>query len=254
MAERGVSRPEFIRRRRGSDFVGRREEVGVFQAILERVAGADGFEFLFHVHGIAGAGKTSLVRQWDTKARDHYGAVTALVDDDVHSAVEAMAAVSEQLGQQGCGLKGFDKLLATYHQRRHEAETAAVGASAAETDGAPASASVSVSVSSTVATQMGLVGLSMVPGLSLFHLHSELVRWRVRTAWTRLVIRVVEHRSLRRNLQDLRVAMACSTRAQIFAWDRFTAFWPGGRPPAPARDADRAAGTQVAFGLCRPST
>ncbi|MFJ2171059.1 tetratricopeptide repeat protein, partial [Streptomyces griseofuscus] len=166
MAERGVSRAEFIRRRRGSDFVGRRDEVGVFQANLERVAGADGFEFLFHVHGIAGAGKTSLVRQWDTRARDHYGAVTAFVDDDVHSAVEAMAAVSEQLGRQGCGLKGFDKLLATYHQRRHEAETTALGAPAAETDGAPAPASVSVS--STVATQVGLVGLSMVPGLAPF--------------------------------------------------------------------------------------
>ncbi|MEV7755639.1 tetratricopeptide repeat protein, partial [Streptomyces griseofuscus] len=166
MAERGVSRAEFIRRRRGSDFVGRRDEVGVFQANLERVAGADGFEFLFHVHGIAGAGKTSLVRQWDTRARDHYGAVTAFVDDDVHSAVEAMAAVSEQLGRQGCGLKGFDKLLATYHQRRHEAETTALGAPAAETDGA--SASASVSVSSTVATQVGLVGLSMVPGLAPF--------------------------------------------------------------------------------------
>ncbi|MGW5497721.1 tetratricopeptide repeat protein [Streptomyces olivaceoviridis] len=164
MAERGVSRAEFIRRRRRSDFVGRRDEVNVFQANLERVAGADGFEFLFHVHGIAGAGKTSLVRQWDTKAREHYGAVTALVDDDVHSAVEAMAAVSEQLGRQGCGLKGFDKLLATYHQRRHEAETAALGAPATETDGAPTSASVS----STVATQVGLVGLSMVPGLAPF--------------------------------------------------------------------------------------
>ncbi|MEU5445204.1 tetratricopeptide repeat protein [Streptomyces griseofuscus] len=162
MAERGVSRAEFIRRRRGSDFVGRRDEVGVFQANLERVAGADGFEFLFHVHGIAGAGKTSLVRQWDTRARDQYRAVTALVDDDVHSAVEAMAAVSEQLGRQGCGLKGFDKLLATYHQRRHEAETAAVGAPAAEAEGSPAS------VSSTVATQVGLVGLSMVPGLAPF--------------------------------------------------------------------------------------
>ncbi|MER6274019.1 tetratricopeptide repeat protein [Streptomyces sp900105755] len=166
MAERGVSRAEFIRRRRGSDFVGRRDEVGVFQANLERVPGADGFEFLFHVHGIAGAGKTSLVRQWDAKARDHYRAVTALVDDNVHSAVEAMAAVSEQLGREGCGLKGFDKLLATYHQRRHEAETAAVGTPAGETDGAPASAAVSVS--STVAAQVGLVGLSMVPGLAPF--------------------------------------------------------------------------------------
>ena len=42
--------------------------------------------------------------------------------------------------------------------------------------------------------------------LSLFHNRSELVGCRVRTAWT------------------LRVAMACSTSARIFAWDRLTAF------------------------------
>ncbi len=37
------------------------------------------------------------------------------------------------------------------------------------------------------------------------------------------VIRVVEHRSLRRRRQFLRVAMACSRSARTFAWDRFTA-------------------------------
>lgn len=45
MAERGVSRAEFIRRRRGSDFVGRRDEVGVFQANLERVAALTALSF-----------------------------------------------------------------------------------------------------------------------------------------------------------------------------------------------------------------
>lgn len=40
--------------------------------------------------------------------------------------------------------------------------------------------------------------------VSLFHLHPEQVKRRVSTAWTRLVIRVVEHRSLRRSRQDLR--------------------------------------------------
>ncbi|MGW9412155.1 hypothetical protein, partial [Streptomyces diastaticus] len=35
---------------------------------------------------------------------------------------------------------------------------------------------------------------SIAEALSLFHPHSELVRCRVRVAWTRLVIRVVEHR------------------------------------------------------------
>ena len=68
-----------------------------------------------------------------------------------------------------------------------------------------------------------------------------------------MVIRVVEHRSLRRSRQDLRVAMACSTRARIFAWERLTACCALGEglPPAPVRDADRAAGALV--GLVRPA-
>lgn len=60
--------------------------------------------------------------------------------------------------------------------------------------------------------------------VSSFHHRPELARCRVRTAWTRLVMRVVEHRSLRRSRQDLRVATACSTRALILAWDRLTVF------------------------------
>jgi hypothetical protein len=41
----------------------------------------------------------------------------------------------------------------------------------------------------------------------------------------KLVMRVVEQRSLRKGRQDLRVATACSIRARIFAWDRLTACW-----------------------------
>lgn len=58
--------------------------------------------------------------------------------------------------------------------------------------------------------------------LSVFRSQSELARCRTRTAWTRLVMRVVEHRSLRRRRQVFRVATACSTSARIFAWDRLT--------------------------------
>ncbi|TQM71177.1 regulatory GntR family protein [Actinomadura hallensis] len=53
--------------------------------------------------------------------------------------------------------------------------------------------------------------------LSLFHLQSALVRWRQRTAWTRVVVRAGEQRSLRRTRQDLSVATACSTSARILA-------------------------------------
>lgn len=55
------------------------------------------------------------------------------------------------------------------------------------------------------------------PPVSLFHSQFRLARCRLRTAWTRLVMRVVEHRSRQRSRQDFRVATAGSTSARIFA-------------------------------------
>ncbi|MEU6732050.1 tetratricopeptide repeat protein [Streptomyces physcomitrii] len=164
MAGHELSRAEFVRRRRASRFVGRQGELRAFQANLEGGTGAGDYQFLFHVRGIAGVGKTSLTRQWDSLARDQFAAVTARVDDEVHSAVEAMAAISEQLGRQGWALKGLDKQLAAYRQRRHEAELEAASLSATGAEGQEPSASVS----STVITQLGLAGLSTVPGLGSF--------------------------------------------------------------------------------------
>ncbi|MEU0664296.1 hypothetical protein [Streptomyces lavendulocolor] len=33
--------------------------------------------------------------------------------------------------------------------------------------------------------------------------------------------------------------MACSARVRIFAWDRFTAFWPGDRVSVPCKAASQ---------------
>ncbi|MGE6737135.1 tetratricopeptide repeat protein, partial [Streptomyces sp. NPDC059900] len=126
-----------------------------------------------HVRGLAGVGKSTLVRQWEATAR-HEGAVTAVVGDDVHSAVEAMESLSTQLGRQGCALKSFDKLLATYRQKRHEAEAASAvpaiqgmpevqGAHSAPEAGGAAPSSTSV-----LAAQVGVAGLGLVPGIGAF--------------------------------------------------------------------------------------
>ncbi|GAA2523913.1 tetratricopeptide repeat protein [Streptomyces longisporus] len=163
MSEQRPSRQEVIRRRRRTGFVGRRNELGIFRDNFTRNLEEETYQFIFHVHGNAGVGKTSLIRQWETVARE-LGAVSTYVDDDVHSALEAMEAVSTQLGKQGLALKGFDKALATYRQRLHEAETAPGGQVSAETT-TPGQA---VSVSSTVAAQVGLAGLSLLPGVGVF--------------------------------------------------------------------------------------
>ncbi|WP_431969114.1 tetratricopeptide repeat protein [Actinacidiphila sp. bgisy160] len=159
MAEQRLSRQELIRRRRRTGFVGRRMEMSAFRENLARDPEADDHQFLFHVRGNAGVGKTSLVRQWEAVAREQ-GVVTAYLDDTVHSAVEAMEAVSERMGRQGIELRRFDRLLATLRQRTHELLGAQVPA-ADGTAGQPAESSP-VGV---LAAQVGLTGLGMVPVL-----------------------------------------------------------------------------------------
>ncbi|MFF4369950.1 tetratricopeptide repeat protein [Streptomyces sp. NPDC001594] len=162
MAGRGPSRQELIRRRRSSGFIGRQGQVAAFRDAMRRPPD-EGTQFLFHVRGPAGVGKSTLVRQLETIAREGQ-AVTAYVDESVADPIEAMEVVSGQFAQQGAPLKAFDKLLATYRQRRHEAD-AGMGAAAADpaSGGAPAP-----SPSSVVASQLGLVGLGMIPGVGAF--------------------------------------------------------------------------------------
>ncbi|MDN3027858.1 tetratricopeptide repeat protein [Streptomyces sp. S.PB5] len=158
MAEQRPSRQELIRRRRRSGFVGRRGEMNAFRENLARDPEADDHQFLFHVRGNAGVGKTSLVRQWEAAAREQ-DAATVYLDDSVHSAVEAMAEIAERLGRQDLELRRFDKLLATFRQREHEAQSARDVQTAAEGAAQPPAASLSGSV----AAQVGLAGLGMVP-------------------------------------------------------------------------------------------
>ncbi|WSB58631.1 tetratricopeptide repeat protein (plasmid) [Streptomyces cellulosae] len=140
--------------------MGRREQMSSFRENLSRAPEADDCKFFFHVRGNAGVGKTSLVRQWEAVAQEQ-GAATAYLYDTVHSAVEAMEAVSERLGRQGLELRRFDKLMATFRQRAHEAQLALATHEAAGEGGAaplpPAS------LPGLVAAQVGLAGLGMVP-------------------------------------------------------------------------------------------
>ncbi|GHH76271.1 hypothetical protein GCM10018793_21510 [Streptomyces sulfonofaciens] len=176
MAERAPSRQELIRRQRSSGFVGRQGELAVFRDTL-RQPPQEAAQFLFHIHGPGGVGKTTLVRRLESAARDAEAA-TAYVDEAAADAVEAMEAVSAQFAQQGVPLKGLDKQLATYRQRRHEAQAeaslaGAVGAGAAaggqvgQEPGA-GTAAPAPSPSSMVLSQLGLAGLGMIPGVGAF--------------------------------------------------------------------------------------
>ncbi|MER5555657.1 tetratricopeptide repeat protein [Streptomyces sp. NPDC002793] len=148
--------------------MGRRGELAVFRETFARNPEEPDFPFLFHVRGNGGVGKSTLVRQWEATAREQASVVTAYVDDDAHDVFEAMEAVSVRLGRQGHPLKRFDKQLATYRQRRHQADSAAPVPLPDPSGGQAETAPPPASPSSTVAAQVGLVGLGMVPGVGAF--------------------------------------------------------------------------------------
>lgn len=207
MAEGPVSRQELIRRRRSGGFVGRRRELAVFRENLMRGRGADTYQFLFHVHGLAGVGKSTLIRQWEATAREE-GAVTAVVGDDVHSAVEAMAAISDQLARHGVPLKSFDKHLSAYRQKCHEADAAYAEQLMCEGGRGPTPAHrAGPSPSSTFTAQIGVAGLGLVPGIGALsgavrpeHIASGLDRAR-----TALSSRLRNHEDVQLVLSPLKV-------------------------------------------------
>jgi tetratricopeptide (TPR) repeat protein len=161
MTERGLSRRELIRRRRSSGFVGRQSELNVFKENLARKPGDPDYQFLFHVHGNAGVGKTWLVRQWEAAAAEA-GAATAYLDDSVHSPLGAMEMISAQLARQGLELKRFDRMLGRFRQNAHEAQIALAAEQEASESGAGGEAR-QASGSSTLLAQAGLAGLGMLP-------------------------------------------------------------------------------------------
>src|SRR5690349_8273400 len=105
MTGRALSRQELIRRRRRNGLVGRQEEEAAFRDALKQQP-EDATNFLFHIHGPAGVGKSTLVRQLESFAREAQ-ALTAYVDESATDAVEAMEAISAQFAHQGVELKAF---------------------------------------------------------------------------------------------------------------------------------------------------
>ncbi|MFG2147857.1 tetratricopeptide repeat protein [Streptomyces sp. NPDC048696] len=152
MAAAKPSMQELIRRRRRAGFVGRRGELAVFRENFALPPDDERHRFVFHVHGAAGVGKTSLVRELEHTARER-GAVTAYADEAVNSVPETLAAICAHFARQDRPLKALERLLATYRQRRYEAESAVP-------DGPPPPPSPG----GRIAARAGLVGLGMVPG------------------------------------------------------------------------------------------
>ncbi|TRO56060.1 ATP-binding protein, partial [Streptomyces sp. IB201691-2A2] len=170
MADRVPTRRELIQQRRRSSFVGRQGELASFTEALGQAPG-EVTQFLFHIHGPAGVGKSTLVRQMETEARERQ-ACAGYVDESVADVLEALEALSSQFAQQGLALKDFDKALVAYRQRRHEAAVVAESLSAEAADGRggneAGAGDVPPSPGGVVAAQVGLVALGMLPGVGAF--------------------------------------------------------------------------------------
>lgn len=159
MSSARPSMHELIKIRRRAGFVGRRGEITLFRENFDISPLDVRHRFIFHIHGNAGVGKSSLVRELVETARERR-ALTATMDESVNSVPEALAAISAQFAQQGHELKALDRLLATYRQRRYEAEALSTGVP----DGQPQPPSAG----SMAAAQAGLVALGTVPGVGAF--------------------------------------------------------------------------------------
>ncbi|MEV2193679.1 tetratricopeptide repeat protein [Streptomyces phaeochromogenes] len=154
---------ELIELRKRAGFVGRRSEIDLFQGNFD-ISPEDGrHSFVFHIHGTAGVGKSSLVRELEAAATQHQ-ALTACTDESVNSVPEVMTAISAQFARQGVELKALEKLLATYRQRRHEAEAASASPEPGQGIGQPPPPSAG----SMATAQAGLIGLGLVPGVGAF--------------------------------------------------------------------------------------
>ncbi|MEV4785372.1 tetratricopeptide repeat protein [Streptomyces tuirus] len=146
------SRGELIRQRTRARFVGRRAQLSLFAENLAKDPHTeeDPAEFLFHVRGVGGVGKSTLLRQWQEAAR-RAGAVTATVDEgDVHGVQQALAELARQLAAQAGPLKEYDRAAEQY-RREHEAAAEPVPEGDA-------------SVSSRVVAQAALGAVSLIPG------------------------------------------------------------------------------------------
>ncbi|MGW3324021.1 tetratricopeptide repeat protein [Streptomyces virginiae] len=111
----------------------------------------DPAEFLFHVRGVGGVGKSTLLRQWQEAAR-RADAVTAVVDEnDVHGVQQALVELARQLAGQAGPCREFDK--AVEQLRRDQAAL-----------GEPKPVEGEVSASSRVVSQAALGAASLIPG------------------------------------------------------------------------------------------
>ncbi|MGH3625631.1 MAG: tetratricopeptide repeat protein [Sciscionella sp.] len=119
MVEHPMSLQDLIRRRQAGGFVGRQEELGLFQENLRLAVEDPRRRFLFCIRGDAGVGKSFLLRQFIRLTRER-GYATAYVDESVFDIPTVMDTLAADLARQDKPCKDFTKRSEAYRKHRHE--------------------------------------------------------------------------------------------------------------------------------------
>lgn len=113
---------ELIRRRQASAFVGRQQQLSLFEESLGLPVDDPRRRFLFSIHGDAGIGKTYLVRQLMRLARER-SCRTAYVDEAMHDVISVLESMAAELERQGARFGDLRGKLETYRERRRELDS-----------------------------------------------------------------------------------------------------------------------------------
>src|SRR5262249_59508255 len=153
--ERPPSLQDLIRSRQARGFVGRVEQLQLFEQSLSLPVVDPRRRFLFSVHGDGGIGKTFLLRQWQRSAQSR-NYLTAYVDEAVFDVPAALRTVADDLARQGGHCRRLHEMVATYRQQRQEVDA---------DPGAPPGVS---SLLTRSAVRVGLRALEDIPFIGAF--------------------------------------------------------------------------------------
>jgi len=110
-----------LKRRQQEEFVGREEQVALFQENLALPYDNSRRRFIFSVWGQGGVGKTSLLQQFSQIAREK-GSLTALTNEDESDMPQVLGRIAEQFKEQGFHLETFSKRYKDYREKKSEIE------------------------------------------------------------------------------------------------------------------------------------
>ena len=122
LSNRTPTLQDLIRSRQSGGFVGRTNELRLFEENLPLPISDPRRQLIFAIHGNAGTGKTFLLEQYVRLAREG-GYLTASLDETSYSLLGAIEALGRAFDRQGAPFRKLNEALQSYRRRREEIES-----------------------------------------------------------------------------------------------------------------------------------